>query len=286
MDRAWHRFTFGSFQCLAVADGTFAYPSVAFAANVPVEQLEGALRERDRPVDRIVTPYTCLVIETGHNRVLVDTGAGNLAPTTGNLRHNLAEAGIEPATIDTVILTHGHADHIGGNVDADGAVAFPNARFLMWAEEWRFWTSEPALDELRIDDHVKEVLRQWARQNLPPIRDRVELVDREMEIVPGITAIAAPGHTAGHMALAIASDGEVMYDLVDTVLDPLQLEYPVWMPAFDLLPDIAVATRRQLCDRVASEGAQVLFFHFPFPSLGHVRRSGDVWQWEPLASAD
>ena len=279
-----HRFTVGAFACTAVADGTFPYPPPAFAANVPAGDLERALRERGRPTDQIVTPYTCLLIDTGRHRVLVDTGAGRFPPdwpqTTGNLVTNLRAAGVDPAEIDTVILSHGHADHIGGNLDASGKPAFPNARFVMQRAEWEFWTSEPSLDDMHADEPTKDLLRSWARNNLPPIHDRVDLIEGADEIVPGVRAIPAPGHTPAHMGVEIASDGDVLLDLVDTALDPLLLEHPTWTPALDLRPEQAAATRRRLLDRAADERALVLLYHFPFPGLGRITHEGAGWRWD------
>ena len=160
------------------------------------------------------SPYICLVIDTGEHRVLVDTGAGSLSPTTGGLLGNLQAEGILPEHIDTVILTHGHPDHIGGNT-IDGVSAFPCARFVMWKEEWDFWTS--GATELNVEEHVKEVLLKVARNNLPPIRDQLDLIDSEEEIVSGISAIAAPGHTPGHIALAISSGTDQLLCFGDSV---------------------------------------------------------------------
>lgn len=122
----------------------------------------------------------------------MDTGADGLVPSTGRLLQNLQTAEIAPEDIDRVILTHGHPDHIGGNTDAEGKLAFPNARYVMWKEEWDFWTSGQA--EATLDEHVKEVLMEFARRNLSPIQSRLDLVDLEKDIVPGIRAVAAPGH--------------------------------------------------------------------------------------------
>jgi glyoxylase-like metal-dependent hydrolase (beta-lactamase superfamily II) len=284
MDDNTFRFSVGSFRCIAVSDGSFAYPIGAFTENVPVEQVVEELRDQGRPTDHVVTPYTCLVVDTGNHRVLVDTGMGPLPPgfpsTTGRLFDNLRAAGIEPDAIDTVVLTHGHADHIGGNV-IQGVPAFPRARYVMNRSEWEFWASAPTLNELRIADEIKGFLRAWAETNLLPLRELFDLIEGDQEIVPGIRAIAAPGHTPGHTALAIESDGELVLDLVDTVLDPLQLVHPDWVAEFDFDPGQTITTRRRLFDRAADERARVLCYHFPFPGLGRVTKADSGWRWEP-----
>ena len=201
-------------------------------------------------------------------------------PSTGKLLQNLQAEGIEPRDIDTVILTHGHPDHIGGNTDAEGKPAFPNARYVMWKGEWDFWTSGQA--EQKLDEHVKEILLGFARKNLPPIQGQLDLVDNEAKIVPGIRAIAAPGHTPGHMALAVSSEGRQLLVISDAVLHPIHLEQPEWYAAIDLATEQVVATRRRLLSWAAAEMVLVLAFHFPFPGLGSVIQRGEGWQWVPV----
>ena len=286
-----YRFNVGSFEFIVVRDGTFAYPYPAknvfinYFVNAPRDRLRQVLGEHNldpEQWEQYVSPYSALLISTGQRRVLVDTGAGGLAPTTGKLIPNLKAEVIAPEDIDTVILTHGHPDHIGGNIDREGKPAFPNARYVMWKDEWDFWTSEPNLEELKIDEHGKEVLAMVARNNLLPIQDRLDLIDYETEIVPGIRAVAAPGHTPGHMAVAVASESEQLLDISDTVLHPIHLEESDWYSAVAFAPEEVVTTRRRLLNRAAAEKALVLAFHFPFPGLGRVVQKGEGWQWQPI----
>lgn len=287
-------FKVGNFECMAVSDGTHTYtppifppPATFLFANAPREGLEEALREHNlqpEKWDEWVSPYICMVVNTGEHQVLVDTGADGLGPNTGKILQNLKARGIAPEDIDTVIITHGHPDHIGGNTDTEGKPAFPKARYVMWKDEWDFWTSEQA--ELQLDEHSKEVLLKFARKNLPPIEGQLDLVDQETEIVPGVCAVAAPGHTPGHMALAISSRDEQLLCISDVVLHPIHLEQPEWYAAVDYDPKQVVTTRSRLLNRAAAEKALVLAFHFPFPGLGYVMQKGDVWQWQAVETTD
>ena len=293
MSNETYQFNVGRLECIAVSDGTLTYtpptfppPATLLFTNAPKETLERALLEHHLQIDQWVewtSPYICLVVNTGDHLVLVDTGADGLAPTTGRLMRNLQDVNIAPEDIDLVILTHGHPDHIGGNTDSEGKPAFPSARYVMWKDEWNFWTSEQA--EQRLDEHIRELLIKFARENLPPIEAKVDLVDSEKEIVPCIRAVSAPGHTPGHMALEISSEGEHLLCISDAALHPIHLEQQEWHAAVDLTPAQAVATRRQLLQRAANQNALVLAFHFPFPGIGRIDQKGDGWQWQPIETA-
>jgi glyoxylase-like metal-dependent hydrolase (beta-lactamase superfamily II) len=285
-----YRFELGDFDCVAVSDGTHTYapptfppPATFLFANAPKEQLEPVLRAHNLQPEQWLewtSPYICLAVNTGKHQVLVDTGADGLAPSTGKLVQNLKAVGIAPEHVDTVILTHGHPDHIGGNTDSEGKLTFPDARYVMWKGEWDFWTSGQA--ETKLDEHVRERQLKFAHKNLPPIQGRLKLVDRETEITPGIRALAAPGHTPGQMALAISSRGRQLLCVSDVVLHLIHLEQPEWCAGTDFSPQQVVATRRRLLKRAADEKALVLVFHFPFPGLGHVVQRREAWQWQPI----
>jgi glyoxylase-like metal-dependent hydrolase (beta-lactamase superfamily II) len=289
MNNNCYRFKVGDFECMAVSDGFHTYappdfppPEVLLFSNASMESLALTRRKYNLPALWMewVSPYTCLVVNTGRHLVLVDTGADGLAPTTGKLIENLQAERIKPSDIDTVIITHGHPDHLGGNTDKDGKPSFPNARYVISKDEWDFWTSGQA--EQTLQGHSKEILLNTARKNLLPIKGNVRLVNHETEIIPGISAIAAPGHTPGHMALAISSKNERLLCISDTVLHPIHMEMLEWHSIFDIVPDLVAGSRRKLLDMASADKALVLAFHFPFPGLGHVVRKGKSWQWQPV----
>jgi glyoxylase-like metal-dependent hydrolase (beta-lactamase superfamily II) len=291
MDIGSFRFEIGEFECLSVSDGAFNYPPESLFASVPLGSIEEALRERNLPTTQIMTPYTCLFIDTGEHRVMVDTGAGALGvhaadvfpgldhstSVTGLLPENLRAAGIEPLEIDTVLITHAHPDHVGGTLEETGELVFSNAHYYISEEEWDFWTSDAATTK------APAVMVDTARRNLDPLEERLSLIEDSSEVVPGVRAIATFGHTPGHIALSVASEGEQLLHVSDAVLHPLHLEHPEWTPVFDMLPEQASASKHRIFDLAAEEDALVFAHHFPpYPSLGHIRKQEQGWQWQPI----
>lgn len=269
-----HRFNIGTMDAIAVNDTDVTYKASQYFTNAPANVVSDVLAARSIDPEAIPSPFTCLYVASGRNRVLIDTGAGALLEGGGRLLQEIRSEGIRPEDIDTVILTHAHPDHIGGITNADGTLAFPNAEFVMDQMEWAFWTDESRLAS------VEPFFAMVARQQLAPIRDRIRLVTGETEIVPGIRTLTAAGHTPGHAVVVIESGGDRLLYLSDTVLHPLHLEYPSWQTSYDMDVVISDVTKRRISDMAAVDKMGVLAFHFhPFPGLGTIERKGSGWGW-------
>lgn len=277
----YYRFELGDFECVCISDGGHNYPPQNFFTNVSKEQVEELLRQQNLPTDHVWTPYTYLYVNTGEHRVLVDMGAGNLFPTTGKLLQNMQAAGIDPASFDSVFITHAHPDHIGGTLDEEGNPVYVNAHYFIWKDEWKFWFSEA------VSGKVPEEFITLARKNLEPIQDRMNLIEDESDVLPGIHMIAAPGHTPGHAVVSFSSDSEELLYIGDTVLYPLHLEHLDWLSMYDILPEKADPSKHKIFDYAAEKHTWVIGQHFPpFPSLGHIAKKDDGWQWQPLKTVE
>jgi len=284
----FYRFALGEMTLIAVSDGSQVSdqdPHAIFGYNVPEAAFDAAMESRFLPTDSRVAYYHPLFVDTGEHKVLIDTGWGESNPQFGKLRERLAAAGVAAGDVDVVVLTHGHPDHVWGNFDAEGNRLFPNARFVMAASEYRFWTAESVdLAGMKIPEDFKGKIIAGAKRHLDPLAGEITLVEDGEAIVPGVSTVMAPGHTPGHMAVLIDGGDQKLLHTVDTAINwPTGLLYPEWYTAFDLDPETAARTRRTIFDRAAAEDLLVYTYHFPFPSLGHVVRADGGFDWIPAA---
>jgi glyoxylase-like metal-dependent hydrolase (beta-lactamase superfamily II) len=273
VDAQHYPFQLSGSQCIALSDGSYDYRLEQMVANVPKSHVEEFLQAHGLPSHMITTPFTSLYVNTGQHKILVDMGAGKLFPSTGRLLESLRLAGIEPDTIDSVFITHAHPDHIGGTLNDSGELVFSKAKYYLNKAEWDFWFSNEAANQ------AGEWMANFAREKLKPISDRVKLLDREDEIIPTVSVLFTPGHTPGHMVVSFNIDGEQLLYTGDTVLLPLHLEHPDWLPVFDILPEQAAMSKQRIFDLAASTKCHVMGQQFPFPSLGYVIKTASGWKW-------
>jgi len=222
-----------------------------------------ALDEEGLDAENVAFTIRSLYLEKGSHRVVVDPGG--LEP--GRLVTTLHSAGIDPASIDTVIVTHAHLDHCAGGVTPEGGPAFPNARYFIQKREWDHWMAPDNPEP----HHVANF-----RRLLVPIRDRFTLLEGRSEIVPGIEGVPTPGHSPGHMVVFV---GKALAYTGDALLQPAHVRHPEWTATFDLWPKEIVESRRAFLARLAADGALVVGTHFPAPGTGRVRAEGEGWRW-------
>jgi glyoxylase-like metal-dependent hydrolase (beta-lactamase superfamily II) len=279
-------FTIGNISCQVLWDSpnTSPAPCKMICANAPPKALEQALAKLQL-TDTLPTDLNCLLLETKGQLMLIEAGSVTAFwPGSGQLTKELQAIGVTSEDIDTVILTHAHVDHFGGLLTEAGEVVFPKARVVLSKVEWDFWLGQPSLIELPVEQGFREWTVEMALRHLNALEKYVELVDDGSQVAPGVRAVAAPGHTPGHLAIEIENESERLWFIGDLVYHLIQLENPDWYSVFDFAPEQAVATRRELCEKAAREKILLMGYHLPFPGVGYVVQRGKGWQWLPMGS--
>ncbi|NDW03153.1 MBL fold metallo-hydrolase [Jiella sp. 40Bstr34] len=254
-----------------LSDGHLELPS-AFLVPEPT-RLELGVK-----LDETLTPACNVAVLRSENRlVLFDAGSGpNFMPTAGRLPASLDVAGIDPGDVTDVIFTHAHPDHIWGVVDDFDDPLFANATHHVASDEWNFWRSERALSDLPEERHS---FVAGARNRFDAIEETVSLFEPGDEPVPGVEAMAAFGHTPGHMAF-IVHGGEPAMIVGDAISnDPISFLRPDLPWGADQDGDKGAATRMRLLDRAAGEGIKIIGFHLPNGGIGHVERQDAAYRF-------
>ena len=281
-DRAppFYRFRLGSAEVTVVSDGPFALenPSAIFLGG-DEGRIETLLSDNFLPADKLVLQQNILIVDQGGKRALFDAGMGSFnlfGASTGRLERSLAGAGISPREIDAVVCSHAHVDHIGGLVGDGGAATFPNAQIYIDEADFEFWT-----DDARHGARLRPFV-EVARRCLLPHRDRIIFFKDGEEFLPGIQALAAPGHTVGHTCFLITSGKETLCFGADLAHHHIvMLEQPRLEVAFDTDPKEAVASRLRILNLLARERIALAGYHFPWPGIGHVARVGEGFRYVP-----
>ena len=277
-----YRYKIGSYELTALYDGIWYRPITdKFIRNAPFAEVEHALDKAFMPHDRLTTPFTTLIVNTGKKLVLIDTGTGGqIAPSAGALRDNLAAAGIDPKAVDQIVISHFHPDHINGIKDKDNALIFPNAEIMVPAPEWAYWMDDANLNTAPADLKLT-FLNQ--RRIFSDIAAQVTQFQPGKEVAPGIVTLPAAGHTPGHTVFAVHSGDQSLLVLSDTAQHPAVFaRHPDWQAAFDIDGAAAVATRKKIFDRAAADRMLVTGYHFPFPACGHLIKTASGYEHVPV----
>jgi glyoxylase-like metal-dependent hydrolase (beta-lactamase superfamily II) len=277
----FYRYKVGDIEVTAINDGFAQRPLEGFVRNAELSQVQQAMQEAFLPGNALPITFNTLVLNNGGRLTLIDTGNGDMgAPTSGRWMANFRAAGFDPGQVNTVVISHFHGDHINGLRLKDGTAVFPNAEVMVPSAEWTFW-----MDEARMNQ-APEAMKgafQGVRRVFGPIANNVKRYEMDKEVVPGLTAVAAPGHTPGHTAYMLSSGSGKLMIMSDTTNHPaLFVRNPDWSAVFDMDADQARATRRRLLDMAASERAQVAFYHAPFPGTGHIAKDGNGFRFVPV----
>jgi glyoxylase-like metal-dependent hydrolase (beta-lactamase superfamily II) len=277
----FYRYKVGDIEVTAIHDGFAPRPLDGLVRNADLNDVKKAMADAFLPPDILPITFTTLALRTGGRLVLIDTGNGDGgAPTTGRWMTNFKAAGFDPAQVNTIIISHFHPDHINGLRLKDGTAVFPNAEVMVAAPEWAYWMDDGKMAQ------APEGLKgnfQNVRRVFGPMAKDVKPYEAGKELAPGLTAVAAPGHTPGHTAYAVSSGNGKLLVVSDITNHPaLFARNPEWQAVFDMDGNQARDTRRRMLDMAASERTQVSFYHAPFPATGHIAKAGNGFEFVPV----
>lgn len=276
-----YRFKLGSFEVTTIADANAFIdgPWPLIGGNVDQESVDQVMRDNLLPANKYRPGFTPMLVNTGKALVLFDTGNGERGfvprPQGGWLSAQLGPAGFTPEQIDVVVLSHGHPDHIGGIIE-NGKPLFPNARYVTGAIDYDFWAGDKPVGDLTS-------FAALYRDYIVPLADKTTMLKPDDEVVPGIRAMAAYGHTPGHLTFDIESEGKRLVFWGDCAHHHVaSLARPDWLCVFDVDKEQGARTRARMFDKVATDRVAVSAFHMPFPSIGYVERRKDGgYRWIP-----
>lgn len=277
-----YRYKVGTIELTAVNDGVRTSPlTEGFVKNAKPDEVNAALEAGFMPKGQVTVQFNPLLLNTSGKLVLIDTGNGPQqgSATVGRLNASLGWAGVKPADVDIVVISHFHGDHINGLRTDDGALAFPNAEILVPAAEWAFWMDDGEMS--RASEGLKAAFTN-VRRVFKDLESKIRRYEWDKEIAPGITSVNTVGHTPGHTSFVVASGNAKLFVQSDVTNTPvLFVPHPEWQVQYDMDGAKAAETRRKVYDMLASERMQVTGYHYPFPATGFVAKDGTGYRFVP-----
>lgn len=279
MNEQIHEFKLGNFTCWVIQDENGGPSAKDAFPDASEEELQAVAKRFGFELEgTIELSYTVILVDTGQQKILCDSGNGVDTGGDGRLFSHLETLGISRESIDILILSHAHADHYAGILSGQGKLNFPNAKHFIWREEWDFYSSA---ERLAFEKNRSQERYDFSHKYFLPIAPHWHFLDEgNREITAGIYAIPTKGHTQHHIAIRIESNGEVLYFGGDAFLHPAYIENLHWGFSTDIEQEQAKESRKILAARIAEEKALLLCYHFPFPSVGRIVAEGDRFRWQ------
>ena len=267
-------FSIGDIKVTALSDGALRIAPDVLSGISP-EEYADLVASNFRDPETYRTPVSGFLIEAGGAKMLVDAGTGSImGPDLGRFMGNLTALGHDPADITTLIATHLHADHVGGAFDGDAAT-YPNAELVVSEAERAFWSDDAIRQQA---GEGAALFFDVAQAALAAYANQLKIVTGEDEIAPGINVVPLPGHTAGHMGVAVTSGSESLLIWADIIhVPPVQFDRPDVTIAFDTDPTLAAQTRAQIMDRAAADRMLIAGSHMDFPGFGYIEKTADSY---------
>ena len=276
-------WTVESLEVVTVSDGHFTLPTdFLLTPDSPAAERKAVLDRSQTAGDQLNLPNNVAVIKTASGVILVDAGTGpRHQPTAGKLAANLVAAGIPLTSITTVVLTHGHPDHLWGVLDAADALVYPNAAYVMSTRERDLWSDPDVRRALPRVLATSDRIVDGASRCVARIKERIKTVRDGDEIASGVRVTETPGHTQGHISIELTRD-DGLFIAADAITHPvISFEYPSWPVPVDHEPERGISTRLRLLDRLATEKVRLLGAHLPPPGIGFVERKGRAFRFVP-----